>query len=40
MAKRNEYIEHLLDQLAPLGLLRAKAMFGGYGFYCDEIFFA
>ncbi|MEN9657438.1 MAG: hypothetical protein RL571_903 [Pseudomonadota bacterium] len=40
MAKRNEYIEYLLEQLAGLGVLRAKAMFGGYGFYCDEIFFA
>ncbi len=40
MAKRNEYIEYLLEQLAALGLLRAKAMFGGYGLYCDEIFFA
>jgi DNA transformation protein and related proteins len=40
MAKRNEYIEYLLEQLAPLGQLRAKAMFGGYGFYCEEKFFA
>jgi DNA transformation protein and related proteins len=40
MAKKNEYVEYLLEQLAPLGTLRAKAMFGGYGFYCDEIFFA
>ncbi|MDW5415415.1 TfoX/Sxy family protein [Iodobacter sp. CM08] len=40
MAKRNQYVEYLLEQLADLGTLRAKAMFGGYGFYCDEIFFA
>lgn len=40
MPKRNEFVEFLLEQLAPLGTLRAKAMFGGYGIYCDEIFFA
>jgi DNA transformation protein len=35
-----EYLNYLLEQLAPLGSLRAKAMFGGFGLYCDEIFFA
>ncbi|AZN37256.1 TfoX/Sxy family protein [Iodobacter ciconiae] len=40
MAKRSEYIEYLSEQLAELGTLRTKAMFGGYGIYCDEIFFA
>jgi DNA transformation protein len=40
MAKRSEFVEYLLDELAPLGHLRAKAMFGGFGLYCDELFFA
>lgn len=40
MAKRSEYVDYLLEQLAPLGGVRAKAMFGGYGVYCEELFFA
>lgn len=40
MAKRSEFVDYLLDELAPLGQLRAKAMFGGFGLYCDELFFA
>mgnify|MGYP001598292532 CR=1 FL=1 len=40
MAKRSEYVAYLLDELASLGSLRAKAMFGGFGLYCDELFFA
>ncbi|QZA77190.1 TfoX/Sxy family protein [Deefgea tanakiae] len=40
MARRSEYVDYLLDELAPLGKLRAKAMFGGFGLYCDELFFA
>ncbi|AMC36403.1 TfoX/Sxy family protein [Janthinobacterium sp. B9-8] len=40
MAKRSEYVAYLLELLAPMGTLRAKAMFSGYGLYCDEIFFA
>ncbi|QLG88826.1 TfoX/Sxy family protein [Chitinibacter bivalviorum] len=36
----SEYLRFLLEQLQPLGHLRAKAMFGGHGLYCDEIFFA
>ena len=40
MAARNEYLSWLTEQLAPLGAIRAKAMFGGFGIYCDELFFA
>ena len=40
MPRRNEFVAYLCDLLAPLGLLRAKAMFGGWGLYCDELFFA
>ncbi len=36
----SEFVEYLLDSLRPLGDLRAKAMFGGYGLYADETFFA
>ncbi|KAF0814674.1 hypothetical protein IGB42_00729 [Andreprevotia sp. IGB-42] len=40
MAARNEYLSWLIEQLAPLGSVRAKAMFGGFGLYCDDLFFA
>lgn len=33
-------VEHCLELFAPLGAVRAKAMFGGYGFYLDDLFFA
>jgi DNA transformation protein and related proteins len=40
LAKRNEFVDYLLEQLASLGNLRAKAMFGGFGLYADGLFFA
>jgi DNA transformation protein len=36
----NEFVEHILEQLLPLGGVRAKRMFGGYGVYLEELFFA
>lgn len=35
-----ELLEHSLELLAPLGALRSRRMFGGYGIYADEIFVA
>ena len=35
-----ELVTHASELFAPLGHIRAKAMFGGWGFYCDELFFA
>ena len=35
-----EFVKHAWELFAPLGTIRIKAMFGGWGFYCDEIFFA
>jgi DNA transformation protein and related proteins len=40
MANRNEFLDHVLEMLAPLGRVSARAMFGGYGLYCDGLFFA
>ncbi|GHD61920.1 TfoX/Sxy family protein [Jeongeupia chitinilytica] len=40
MRARSEYLDWLIDELAPLGPIRAKSMFGGWGLYCDEAFFA
>lgn len=37
---RPEFIDWLEDQLQGLGRLRARAMFGGWGLYLDELFFA
>ena len=34
------FVDHCLELFAPLGCVRAKRMFGGHGFYCDDIFFA
>ncbi|NTV11271.1 MAG: TfoX/Sxy family protein [Zoogloea sp.] len=35
-----EIVSHALELLAPLGGLRVKGMFGGWGFYSEELFFA
>jgi DNA transformation protein len=35
-----EIVRHVSELFAPLGTIRCKAMFGGWGFYCDELFFA
>ena len=40
MPRRSEYLDWLFEQLAPLGRLRARAMFGAFGLYCDDLFFA
>lgn len=40
MRRRPEFIDHLEGQLAPLGPLRAKSMFGGWGLYLDGLFCA
>jgi DNA transformation protein len=33
-------VSWLCERLAPLGQIRPKAMFGGFGVYCDGLFFA
>jgi DNA transformation protein len=39
MAGRDEFLAHVLELLAPLGGIAARRMFGGYGLYCDGVFF-
>lgn len=39
MRSRDDFVDHLLDQLDPLGAVTAKSMFGGYGIYCDGVMF-
>ena len=31
---------HFKELLAPLGAIRSRAMFGGHGIYCDDVFMA
>ena len=36
----NEFVLTFAEILAPLGMIRIKRMFGGFGLYCDGVFFA
>jgi DNA transformation protein len=38
--RRDDFVEHVCDLLAPLGAVRPKSMFGGFGIYVDEVFCA
>jgi DNA transformation protein len=40
MALAQGFVEHCLELLEPLGNARARRMFGGHGFYLDELFVA
>ncbi len=33
MAKRDPFVDHVLELLEPLGTMRARAMFGGFGIF-------
>lgn len=34
------FVDHCLELLAPLGAVRSRRMFGGWGLYLDELFVA
>ena len=36
----SELVDHCLELLAPLGSTRVRRMFGGHGFYIDDLFVA
>ena len=40
MARHSEFVEFVLEQLAPVGGVRARAMFGGFGIYQGDTIFA
>lgn len=40
MPASDEYADYLRDLLRPLGAIRLRRMFGGYGIYADDFFFA
>ena len=39
-ASRPPFVEHCAELLAPLGAVRVRRMFGGWGLYVDELFIA
>lgn len=36
----SSYLDFALEQLAPLGTITSRSMFGGYCLYCDGVVFA
>lgn len=38
--RKDDFVEFVCEQLAPLGVARARAMFGGHGIYVDDWFCA
>ena len=40
MPKRTDFTDWAEEQLAPLGRIRITSMFGAFGFYADDLFFA
>ena len=40
MPRRSEFVDYLVESLASLGDVQARAMFGGWGFYLDGRMFA
>jgi DNA transformation protein len=40
MRIRSEFVDFVIEQMAPVCSVRARAMFGGYGIYRDDIMFA
>jgi DNA transformation protein and related proteins len=40
MAARSRYVDFVTEQLAPLGRITSRAMFGGHCLYCDGTVFA
>jgi DNA transformation protein len=39
VAFSSDFLAYVLDQLAALGGVGSRSMFGGVGLYCDELFF-
>lgn len=39
MTVSSDFLAYVLEQLAGLGGVSARAMFGGAGLYCEELFF-
>ena len=40
MASHQDFVDYVAEQLACAGVIRSRKMFGEYGLYCDDVFFA
>ena len=40
MASHPDFVNYRAEQLREAGAIRSRKMFGEYGLYCDEVFFA
>ena len=40
MASHKDFVDYVAEQLREAGTIRSRKMFGEYGLYCDDIFFA
>lgn len=40
MASHKDFVDYVAEQLHAAGAIRSRKMFGEYGLYCDDVFFA
>lgn len=40
MASHQDFVDYVTEQLRGAGAIRSRKIFGEYGLYCDEVFFA
>lgn len=40
MASHPDFVNYVAEQLQAAGTIRSRKMFGEYGLYCDDVFFA
>ena len=40
MASHQDFVYYVAEQLREAGSIRSRKMFGEYGLYCDDVFFA
>ena len=40
MASHPNFVDYVVEQLREAGAIRSRKMFGEYGLYCDDVFFA
>ena len=40
MASHRDFVDYVAEQLGEAGAIRSRKMFGEYGLYCDDVFFA
>ena len=40
MASHPDFVNYVAEQLRGAGAIRSRKMFGEYGLYCDDVFFA